>query len=102
HPLVLGRIARFDRKRVGPVLPVLILEQNCDGRTDGAAVAHSGENVRLVALNLHAPATTVTLLTPPEFAVEKRLIDFQTGGHTGEKGNQRFSVRLTSRVVAQH
>ena len=55
-----------------------------------------------VALDLHAAAAAVALLAAPEFAVEEGLIDFQSGGHAGQKGDQGFAVRFSGGEVAQH
>ena len=41
-------IARFDRQRFFPVLPVFILQDYRDRRTDGCAVAHARKDVGLV------------------------------------------------------
>ena len=53
-------------------------------------------------LDLHASAAAIALLASPEFAVEKRLVDFQSGGQAGEKGDKGFAVRFSGSEVAQH
>src|SRR4029077_20650128 len=52
-----------DRQGILPVLPVLVLEQNRDGRTDGDAVVHTRKDVGLVGLDLHTAAASVSLLS---------------------------------------
>ncbi len=99
---VFGGVALRDGKRFLPVFPVAIFELNGDGRADGLALADAGENVGGVALDFHAAAAAVALLAAPEFAVEKGLIDFQSGGHTGQKGDQGFAVRFSGGEIAQH
>src|SRR6266446_6636498 len=54
--LVLGAVGVFDGQRFGPVLPILVLEQDGDGRADGARVPHAGDDLRAVGLDLHATA----------------------------------------------
>ena len=93
--LVLGWISFFDRQSFGPVLPVVVGEEQRDGRADGLAVTHAAENARGVALNAHSPAAAVTLLPPPEFAIDEREIDGDTGGHARKQRDQRLSVRFS-------
>ena len=53
-------------------------------------------------LDLHASAAAVALLTTPEFAVDEGLVDFQSGGHAGKKGDEGFAVGFSGGEVAQH
>lgn len=55
-----------------------------------------------VALDFHTAAAAVSLLAPPEFAIEEILIDFQSGGHAGKKSDQGFAVRFSRREISQH
>src|SRR5262249_42498214 len=55
-----------------------------------------------VGFDLHTPAAAKTLLTTPELAVEKRLVDFKTSGYPREKGHERLSVRFTGSKVTKH
>ena len=87
-----GGIAVADGKRFLPVFPIAIFQLHGDRRTDGDAVADAGKNVGGVALDLHASAATVALLAAPEFAIEKRRVDFQSGRHAGKKSDQGFAV----------
>src|SRR5450755_355132 len=65
-------------------------------------MAHAGEDVGGVALDLHASAAAVALLTAPEFAVEEGLVDFQSGGHAGKEGDEGLAVGFSRCEVAQH
>ena len=58
--------------------------------------------MRGVALDLHASAATVALLTSPEFAVEEGLVDLQSGGDAGKESDQGFAVGFSGSEVAQH
>ena len=55
----------FDGKRLLPVFPILIFQQNGDRRANRLSVADSGKNVRRIALDLHASAAAITLLSAP-------------------------------------
>src|SRR5260370_28314414 len=55
-----------------------------------------------VSLDLHAAAATIALLAAPEFAVEERLIDFQSGGQAGKEGDQSLAVRFSGSEITQH
>src|SRR4029077_17537808 len=82
--LMFGRIAFAGGERFLPVLPVTILELDRDRRADGDAVAHTREDMGGVGFDLHAAAASVALLAAPEFAIEERLIDLQSGGNSGQ------------------
>src|SRR5579864_1900312 len=99
---MLGGIARGDRQRFLPIFPIFVFEQNCDRGTDRDAMVHARENVRLVRLDLHAPAATITLLPSPKVAIEKFLIHGQTRRQTRQEGNQGFTMGLPGCEVAQH
>ena len=58
--------------------------------------------MRGIALDAHASAAAVTLLAPPEFAVDELLIDLHSGGDAGEDRNQRLSMRFSCRAEAKH
>jgi hypothetical protein len=51
--------------------------------------------MRGVTLDAHAPAATIALLAPPEFAVHELLIDFYSSGNTGDNRNESLSVRFS-------
>jgi len=65
-------------------------------------VANAGKKVSRVALDLHASTASVALLPAPEFAVEESLIDFQSSGHAGKKGDEGLAMRFSCGEVAQH
>jgi hypothetical protein len=58
--------------------------------------------VGLVGLDFHAAAATVSLLPPPEVAVNKFLVYAHSSGQPREKCNQSFAMRLPGSEVAQH
>src|SRR5579884_1481712 len=67
---------RLDRRRLGwkwvgghalaPVDPVAILDPQRNGRAQGVAVTHAGEDLDGVLLDLHAPAATIAALAPSQ------------------------------------
>ena len=65
---VLGAVAIFDRQRLLPIFPVAILDAQRDGRADRLAVAHAGEDIRLVLLDSLAAAAAVSQLAAVQFA----------------------------------
>ena len=66
----LGVLDIFDGQRFGPVLPVFVLDQDGDGRTDGLRVPDSADNVGLICLNFHAATAAEALLAAPQLAVQ--------------------------------
>src|SRR5207249_12281337 len=68
--LVLGAVGVFNGQRFGPVLPVLVLEQDRDRRSDGVGVTDAGNDLGAVGLDFHAAAAAVSLLTPPELMID--------------------------------
>ena len=100
--LVLRRIALFDGKDLGPVLPVVVGDGHRDGRADGLAVPDSGEDVRRVALDAHAAAAAVAALTAPELAADVLLIDRHAGWKTADQGDETLAVALTCCGKSKH
>src|SRR5450631_1368756 len=95
HRQMLGRIAGLDGKLLFPVLPVAVDDLDGDGRADGFAVAYTAEDMGFIRFDLHAAATAVALLTPPELAVDEFEIDGNPGRQSGDKGDQGLPVRLS-------
>ena len=102
YALVLGGVTIADGKRFLPVFPVAIFKLDGDRRSDRQAVTHAGEDMRGVALDLHASAPAIALLAAPEFTVEEGLVDFQSSRHAGKEGDKGFAVRFSGCEVAQH
>src|SRR5579884_3680782 len=100
--LMLFHVARAHRQRFLPVLPVFILQQNGNRRTNALAMPHPGDYVDFVGLNLHAAAAAEPLLASPQFAIEKSLVNFQSGRHAGKIGHKGLSVRLSGSEVTKH
>src|SRR5205814_441885 len=95
-------IASLDRQRFLPVLPIFVFQQDSDGRADGLAMTHTGEEVRAVALDLHTAAAAVALLPPPQFTVHKRLIHGNAGGQAADGTDQRLAMRFSGSKKTQH
>ena len=100
--LVLGGIAGLDGELFFPVLPVAVDDLDGDGRADGFAVAHAGEEVGLVGLDLHAAAAAVALLAAPKLAVYELEIDGNAGGNARNQGDEGLAVRLPCGGKANH
>jgi hypothetical protein len=97
-----ARISLFNRKLLLPVLPVAIFEEHGDGRTNCLSVTYTREDSGGIALDFHPAAAAVTLLPAPQFVINKVLRDFKSSGEAGNKGNQRFAVRLSRGEEFQH
>jgi len=74
-----GRITAFNRQLFFPVLPVSIHDFNRDGRADGFAMPHAGEDVDLVGFNLHSPAASIALLPAPKLTVHEIKVNWDAG-----------------------
>ncbi len=57
-------------------------------------MAHAGGDLGAVALDLHAPATTVTELATSEIGAERVLLEAQPGGQTLDDAGQPGAVGL--------
>src|SRR5580658_6138015 len=65
-------------------------------------MAHPGKNVRLVGLDLHAPAAAISLLPPPQLAVNELKIDRNPGRQPGDHRNEGLAMRLAGSRKADH
>src|SRR6185437_617368 len=83
YGLVLRRGSFFDGKRLRPVFPIGIGDEDSDGRTDRAAMAHARNDMGAVRLDFHPAATAKALLTPPELVVNCILGDRDAGREPG-------------------
>ena len=92
HSFVLFRITRGHRENLCPVLPVAIFNLHGNRRTDGLAMANSGEDVRPILFNMHAAATAEALLPPPQLPVDEVHIDVQARRQSGNKGDKALAV----------
>src|SRR5215831_402952 len=95
HPLMQLWIAVFHRKLLLPILPVAVLDENGDGRSDGFPVPYAGKETGRIALDLHASAATVALLPAPQFVVHEARRDLQACRQAREERDQRLPVRLS-------
>jgi len=89
---VLCRIAHSHGQNLGPIFPVSIFNLDGNRRTNGLAMAHAGEDVRPVLLNVHAAAAAETLLAPPQLPVDKFQIDVEARRQSGNEGDKALAV----------
>src|SRR5688500_453341 len=75
-----------------PVLPVPVGDGQRDGRAEGGAPAHSGDDVDAIPLDLHAAAAAVAALPPRQIRVDVRLGQWKAGGHAVDDGRQGLTV----------
>src|ERR1043165_7637308 len=94
--------ARLDRHHLSPVRPVLILDEQRDGRAEREAVADAAQDFGAVALDLHAPAAPVAPLPALKLAVDLLRVNGETRRQTLDDGDERATVRLTGCVEAEH
>src|SRR4029077_10713186 len=85
-----------------PVLPVLVRDQQADGTTHRDAATDTGENLRAVGLDRHAPAAAVAALTAPQLRGDGVEIDGEAGGHAVQHRHERLAVRLASGEKSEH
>ena len=100
--VVLGAVDVFDGQRFGPVLPVLVLDQDGDGRTDGVRVSDAADDVGVIGLDFHAAAAAVALLAAPQFAVDGRHGDGDSSGQPSQSGDKALPVRFSCGFKAKH
>ncbi len=100
--LVFRAVDIFHRQRFGPVLPIFVVDDDGDGRADGLRVADAGDNFDAVRFDLHAAAAAVALLAAPQFAIDGVERDGNTGGKSGQGGDQALSMRFTGCFEAKH
>ena len=55
-------------------------------------MADAGQDLGAIALNRHPPAAAVAALAAPELCVERVDVEFETGGHTVERDDERLAV----------
>src|SRR5947209_4487189 len=75
-----------------PVLPVAVGDAERDGRAERGAPADAGQDVDLIALDLHAAAAAVAALAPGEVAVDVGFGQRKAGRDAVDDGDQRLTV----------
>jgi hypothetical protein len=65
-------------------------------------VAHAGDNLGAVVLNLHASAAAVALLAAPKLVINGVERDRHSGGKSCEGGYQALAMRLPGGFKSQH
>src|SRR5438874_1276205 len=99
-PLGLGVVDRGDHRGLGhrdphrrlPVLPVAVGDAQRDRRAEGGAPADAGQDVDLIALDLHASTAAVAALAPGEVAVDIGFGQRQAGRDAVDDGDQCLTV----------
>src|SRR3984893_201236 len=95
-------IAFANGERFLPILPIFVFQLYSGGSADRHALTDAGKDMSGVSLDLHAAAAAIALLAAPQFAVDERLIDFQSGGQAGKEGDQSLAVRFSGSEITQH
>src|SRR5208282_3357319 len=99
---ILRAFAILDRQRPLPILPIAVFDAQRDRRPDRLAVAHAGEEVRLVLFDPLAPAAAVSELTAVQLAPDEIQVHRHAGGKPGNPGHQGLAVRLSGGDESQH
>ncbi len=97
-----GRRLVLGMHRLLPVFPILVANEQRDGRAKRFAGAHTGENLGLVGFDRHAAAAAVPTLTPLELFGDGLEIDMQSGRHAFENDDESLAVRLAGGEKTQH
>src|SRR5262245_24567932 len=77
---------------VCPVGPVFVFDEQGERRAERETVADAGQYLRMVFLDLHATAASVTELAATQLVVDETLVHRQTGGQTFNDRDERSSV----------
>src|ERR1700722_18985329 len=99
---MLGWVAGFDRQLLLPVFPVAIDELHGNRRADSLAVAHAGEDVSLVGLNLNPAAAAIALLGTPKLGIYEVEANGRAGGNSGDQRDESLAVGFTGSREANH
>src|SRR5204862_3311532 len=89
------------RHDVAPVLVVAVADDEADGAAERPAVPHAGEDLDLVALDLHAPAAAVAALAALEVGVDGRPVHGQARRQSVHDHGERGPVGLAGGQEAQ-
>jgi hypothetical protein len=65
-------------------------------------MADAAHDVGMIGFDLHAPAAAETLLTPPQFAVERSHGNRDPRRQTGQGGDEALPVRFSCGFKAKH
>src|SRR6185295_12225565 len=68
----------------------------------GVALAHPGDDLRLVLFELHAGAAAVAALAPGELGVDGLGVQGAAVGEALDRGDEALPVRLSGGRIAQH
>jgi hypothetical protein len=65
-------------------------------------MTHAADNLRTVALDLHATSAPVAPLPAFQFTVDSRFVNGQPGGQAFHDGDERASVRFSGSRKTKH
>ena len=82
--------------------PVPVLDPHGDGAAHGQSVAHPGEDVGAVALDLHAAAASVAHLPAGQVAGDVLLAQRKARGHSLYDNGEPLAVGLTGGQKAEY
>ena len=102
--LVFGRVGvfGFDGQDALPVFPILVFDDESDGRADGLGVADARNNTGLICFNLHTTAAAEALLTTPELPIQIFDGYGHAGGQAGECGYKALAMGFSSGFKTKH
>ena len=70
-----------------PVLPIAVLDEQCDRAAYGEPIADAGDDFSLIIFNLHARAAPIALLATPEFFVDVTFLQRKVSYHPFNYGH---------------
>src|ERR1043165_8223050 len=85
-------VTRVGRHDVGPIGPVFVFDHQREWGAEREAVSDARQYLRVVALDLHAPAAPVTKLAAAQLVIDQMLIDGQSCGQPLNNRDERSSV----------
>ncbi len=60
----------LDRQYLRPIFPILVFNDDRNGRPNGFRVPNAADDVRAIGLDFHAPAAPKPLLAPPQLPID--------------------------------
>src|SRR6202011_3625008 len=75
-------------KRFGPVLPIIVADDDGNGRSDGLRMPNTRDNLDAIGFYFHSPAAPVALLSTPHLAMDCVQRDGNAGRKSGQGGDQ--------------
>src|SRR5260370_22800861 len=81
-----------------PIGSIAILEPESNRGTDGLPMAHSRKNFCTVLFDLLPSAASIAKLPAPQFVIDEFQVHWHLRRQSGNKRQQRLSMRLTRGV----